>query len=146
MVTLLKMVIGKGKGKIKELLQDNNLLENVKANPLNPVVGGVLAGGTLIGGTVLAVNAVRKKRKKQKRKTYGTRKKGRRKRMGMRKTLTKRQRYVRKIKRRPGRQTPYTAGARKDRSRTRIRYTKNGQPYNLTGKGGRAKFIKKRRR
>jgi len=42
-----------------------------------------------------------------------------------------------------GRYTPYTAGKRKDRSRKRIRYTKNGQPYVIMA-NGRARFISKK--
>lgn len=41
------------------------------------------------------------------------------------------------------RRTPHTAGKRKDRSRKRIRYTKNGQPYVLLA-SGKARFISKR--
>lgn len=38
------------------------------------------------------------------------------------------------------RTTPHTAGKRKDTSRRRIRYTKNGQPYIILA-SGKAKFI-----
>lgn len=38
---------------------------------------------------------------------------------------------------------PYTAGKRKDRSRKRIRYTKNNQPYVLLA-NGKARFISKK--
>ena len=62
--------------------------------------------------------------------------------------VTKRRKSKRKSsksrnsKRKKGRRTPRTAGKGKDRSRRRIRYTKNGQPYVITG-SGKAKFIKK---
>lgn len=38
------------------------------------------------------------------------------------------------------RYTPHTAGKRKDTSRRRIRYTKNGQPYVIMA-SGKARFI-----
>lgn len=40
------------------------------------------------------------------------------------------------------RYTPRTAGKRRDTSRRRIRYTKNGQPYVILA-SGKARFIKK---
>lgn len=111
------------------------LVETAKASPVATVgVGAGIVGVSALAGAV-ALGA--RKRTTTRRRTRKTRKPAKRR-------LTKRQKQVRKIKRRPGRQTPYTAGARKDRSRTRIRYTKNGQPYTLSGKGGRAKFISKR--
>lgn len=104
-----------------------------------PGTAAAIAGGTVLAigaGTALAVAGSRKKK--------STRKKtrSRRKRKKTKKKLTARQKYVRKIKKRKGRQSPYTAGARKDRSRRRIRYTKNGQPYVLMA-SGKARFIKK---
>lgn len=41
------------------------------------------------------------------------------------------------------RKTPRTAGKRKDTSRRRIRYTKNGQPYVIMA-SGKARFIKRK--
>ena len=113
-------------GKAKQFTQDNPLLVTG--------VGAGAVGVVAIGGAA----AVRGRKKATKRRKSNTR------RSRTRRTLTKRQKQVRRIRKRPGRQSPYTAGARKDRSRTRVRYTKNGQPYNLSGKGGRAKFITKK--
>jgi len=85
-------------------------------------VGGLAIGKAIGGGSPSKKRKYKKKTTKRK--------------------LTARQKYVRKIKKRKGRQSPYTAGARKDRSTRRIRHTKNGQPYILL-KSGKAKFIKK---
>jgi len=38
------------------------------------------------------------------------------------------------------RRTPHTAGKRKDRSKRRLRYTKNGQPYVILA-SGKARFV-----
>jgi len=112
-------------GKVKSTVQDNPLATIGVATGIASVVA---VGGVVVAGTVRRASTTRRRKTTTKR----------------RGKLTARQRQVRKIKRRPGRQSPYTAGARKDRSRTRVRYTKNGQPYTLSGKGGRAKFISKR--
>lgn len=57
--------------------------------------------------------------------------------------LTALQKRRKKIIARKGRQTPYTARGRKDRSTRRIRYTKNSQPYVIL-KSGKARFISKK--
>ena len=54
-----------------------------------------------------------------------------------------RRKRISKNKRKYRRYSPHTAGKRRDTSRRRIRYTKNGQPYILV-KGGKARFISKR--
>lgn len=113
-------------------LKENELLQIAKENPLAVTVGTIAAGGVLAAGTAAVIT--RRKKSTSRKRTSS--------RSGSKK-LTARQKAVRRIKKRKGRQTPYTAGARKDRSRTRVRYTKNGQPYTLSGKGGRAKFISK---
>lgn len=117
-------------------LKENDLTQIVQDNPLAVTVGAVAAGGVLAAGTAAVLRTRSSSTRTRKRKS-SSRKRSTKK-------LTKRQKLVRRIKARKGRQTPYTAGARKDRSRTRVRYTKNGQPYTLSGKGGRAKFISKR--
>lgn len=114
-------------------LKETDLLDIAKQNPLAVTVGAISTGAVLGLGTAAITRKVSSSRKRSTRRSSSSKR-----------TLTKRQRLIRRIKRRPGRQTPYTAGARKDRSRTRVRYTKNGQPYTLQGKGGRAKFISKR--
>lgn len=139
----LQYLQGKSKKIVKGLLE-NPLVQAVSDNPLAVTVGtiGTAAGLLSIGSAVSTVfsSVPRRRRSPSKRLRSGrTRQAGTRR-------LTKRQRYIRKIKRRPGRQTPYTAGGRRDRSRTRVRYTKHGQPYKLDGKGGRARFIKKTKR
>ena len=116
-------------------LKENDLQDIAIQNPLAVTIGSAAVGGVLAAGTAVAIGA-RRKAKRRTTKTVRSRRKTTKK-------LTARQKLVRRIKRRKGRQTPYTAGARRDRSRTRIRYTKNGQPYTLQGKGGRAKFISK---
>ena len=93
----------------------------------NPIAAAAVGAAALGGGAAIAIGASSSASKKKRKTT---------------KKLTARQKYVRKIKKRKGRQSPYTAGARKDRSTKRIRYTKNGQPYVLK-KNGQAKFIKK---
>jgi len=104
----------------------------------NPITAGAIG---ITGATIVGLGVVAGARKiAQKRTLLPSRKK--KKKVKRKAKLTKRQRFVRKIKKRPGRQTPYTAGARKDRSRKRIRYTKKGQPYVITA-SGKAKFIKK---
>lgn len=109
----------------------SGFLDTIRANPITTV--GAVAGTTaLIGGGLVIASKARKSTRKRKTTRKRTKKT----------KLTARQRKVRRIKKRPGRQSPYTAGARKDRSRRRIRYTKNGQPYVLTARG-KAKFIKK---
>jgi Flp pilus assembly protein TadB len=80
---------------------------------------GLAAGGLLLGGLAIA-----KRRSKK-----------RNKRAGRSKTVRKKNTHTRKR-----RKTPHTAGKRKDRSRKRIRYTKNGQPYIILA-SGKSKFI-----
>lgn len=109
-----------------DALQDGvtSTLNVIKSNPVGSslAVGGLALGAG--GAVALAVKSKRKKsskRKNSRKKTSsrrGKRKKGRR------------------------RYTPHTAGKGKDRSRKRIRYTKNGQPYVL-GRNGKARFIKR---
>lgn len=84
-----------------------------------------VAIGAGVGGLAGYALGKRKTRKRKKRKSNNR---------------TKRNR---KNKRKNGRYSPHTAGAGRDRSRRRIRYTKNGQPYILV-KGGKARFISKR--
>jgi len=116
-----------------------NVRQFIEDNPYeSAAIGAVAAGGVALGGVVIG-SAISKKTKKKTRKSSSKKKSTKR---TKKKKLTARQRYVRKIKKRPGRQSPYTAGARKDRSRKRIRYTKNGQPYVLMA-SGKARFIKK---
>jgi len=85
---------------------------------------GVAAGALLGGAAVVGVNAITssgtKKRKKRKKK----------------KSTSHRRKHHKKRKR----HTPHTAGKGRDRSRKRIRYTKNGQPYVIMA-SGKARFI-----
>lgn len=107
----------------------------VRDNAKSLAIGGAVLGATAVGAT--AVGVARSRRKKA-----STRRKTTRRKSTSRRKLTARQRMVRRIKKRPGRQSPYTAGARRDRSTRRIRHTKNGQPYVIL-KSGKARFIKK---
>lgn len=84
-----------------------------------------LAGGVLVGGVAGYALGRRKSRKRSKRGTRRSRRTGP-------KNRRKRRRYY-----------PRTAGKRKDTSRRRIRFTKNGQPYVIVA-GGKARFISKR--
>jgi hypothetical protein len=101
-----------------------NVTQTISNNPIASTAAAVVGGATLAGGVALAVSAV-KKRKKSKSKRKNSRKKS---------TRSKRKR---------GRRTPRTAGKGRDRSRKRIRYTKNGQPYVIMA-SGKARFISKR--
>jgi len=83
--------------------------------------GAVVGSAAVLGGGYLVAKKLSKKRRKSK-------------------SVRKRNSKSRKAKR--GRRTPRTAGKGKDRSRKRIRYTKNGQPYVLL-KNGKARFIKR---
>ena len=116
------------------LSKARSLVEAAKSSPVVAIGIGAGVVGVAAIGTAIAIRS--SKRKTSRRSLIRRGRKTTRR-------LTARQRLVRRIKKRPGRQTPYTAGARKDRSRTRVRYTKTGQPYRLTGKGGAARFIKK---
>ena len=100
----------------------NNALGVIKANPVaSSVVGSGLAVGAVLGAAAI----VRKKRKKSSKRKYYRKKSSSRR------------------SRRRSRRTPRTAGKGKDRSRKRIRYTKNGQPYVIMA-SGKARFISKR--
>ena len=91
---------------------------------------GVGAGSAILGG-VLGYVAGKSASKRKKSSSIKRRK-------------SKNSSYARRTKRRKtGRKTPRTAGKRKDTSRKRIRYTKNGQPYVIMA-SGKARFIKKR--
>lgn len=83
------------------------------------------AGGLAVGGTV-GYLASRRRTSKKKRKSL---RRVKRKRSNTRYRKVKGRRY-----------TPRTAGKRKDTSRRRIRYTKNGQPYVIMA-SGKARFI-----
>jgi len=92
-------------------------------------------GASALGiGTAVAVRSIAKRRKKNSKRKQSNRSKN-----------TKRRNSYKK-----GRRTPHTAGKRKDTSRRRIRYTKNGQPYviqyrNINGKRRKmARFISKK--
>jgi len=94
-------------------------------NPLVSVgvaatTGAVL--GSAITGAIVGVSAKKKKSSKKKSKKH-------------------KKKYSKRSKKR-GKYYPYTARKRKDRSRKRIRFTKNGQPYVLTS-SGKARFIKR---
>jgi hypothetical protein len=100
-------------------------------------IGGALLGGALGFATSSAINK-RRKKSRRKPKHNNTRK---------RSSNNKRSRTSRS--RRSKQKQPYTARKKPDTSRTRIRYTKNNQPYvivyrNINGKRRKmAKFIKK---
>jgi len=68
--------------------------------------------------------------------------KSHRKKSSKRKSRNKNSRKKNNHNHKRGRYTPHTAGKGKDRSKKRIRYTSNGQPYIII-KGGKARFIKK---
>lgn len=87
---------------------------------------GAGVGGAVVGGTIGYLVA-RKNNKRAKSRSSSTRK-----------TKSKSNGKRNKIKGR--RYTPHTAGKRRDTSRKRIRYTKNGQPYIIKA-DGRARFI-----
>jgi len=96
---------------------------------------GIGAGAAVVGlGAAVAIATVRKRRKKNSKRKQSNRSKN-----------TKRRNNYKK-----GRKTPRTAGKGPDRSRRRIRYTKNGQPYviqyrNINGKRRKmARFISKK--
>jgi len=94
---------------------------------LNDYVGEIAsgAGGLILGGTVGYLAGSRsRKRKSSKRKTS-------------KRSNTRKKNYKRK------RKYPYTAGKRKDTSRRRIRFAKNGQPYVIMA-NGRTRFISKK--
>jgi hypothetical protein len=80
------------------------------------VVGGALLATGI--GTALAIHSHKKRSSKSKRSSK-------------RKVRAHKQRY------------PHTAGKRKDRSRKRIRFTKNNQPYVILA-SGKARFISKK--
>lgn len=71
------------------------------------------------------------------------RKSSRKKRRRANRKMARKKRYSSGSRRQRIRRTPRTAGKRKDTSHRRIRYTRKGQPYIITG-SGKAKFIKKR--
>lgn len=100
----------------------NNLDPAVKVGALATAAGAAILGGAAV------VSAVRKKRSKSKAKNRKSSHKSKSHRRRKRRSIKK---YAR------------TAGKRKDRSRKRIRMTKNGQPYIIT-RSGKAKFISKR--
>lgn len=92
-------------------------------NPIASVLGAAAIGGIAGAGIVGITSAVIKKRKKAKRTST--------KKTSKRKTKRRSTKYAR------------TAGKRKDRSKKRIRMTKNGQPYVILA-SGKARFISKR--
>jgi len=107
-------------------------------------VGGVLVGGAV--GYIAGRSTSTKKRKRNKsrsvRKGTNKHRKGRKLKFG---SKAYRKRYCtgrRRKAHRKGQKHPYTAGCRKDTSHTRIRYTKNNQPY-IIQPNGRARFISK---
>lgn len=105
----------------------SNVLDKAIDNPL--ATGAIIAGSAaIVTGGVLAAKAYKKRKKSSSRKSKSSRKR-------VSRSKRKRSKYR-------GRKTPHTAGKRRDTSRRRIRYTKNGQPYVL-GANGKAKFIKK---
>jgi hypothetical protein len=87
----------------------------------------ILGGTAAVSGIALGAAVVASRRKKK------------------RSAAAKRSRKARNRSkaRKSYRRTPYTAGKRKDTSRRRIRYTKNGQPYVILA-SGKARFIKKK--
>jgi len=97
-----------------------NIADSIRQNlgTIGLVAGGTAAGVALGAGAASLIIGRRKKSKKSKRS----------------RSKTRRSRKQRK---------PYTAGKRKDRSRRRIRYTKNNQPYVILA-SGKARFISKR--
>jgi hypothetical protein len=100
-----------------------NATQFIKSN-LGLIGAGV--GGAALGGVLGYAAGVKTRSSKKRRKYKGA--------------SRERRIYVRKKGRR---YTPHTAGKRKDTSRKRIRYTKNGQPY-LILRSGKARFIKKK--
>lgn len=116
--------------------------EDIKTFVSEKPMGAVAIGAGIVGTTALGISAIKRKlkrkvKKKAKRKTR--RKKTSRLR---KKKLTPLMKRRKKIIKRKGRQTPYTARGGKDRSTRRIRYTKNSQPYVILA-NGRARFISK---
>jgi len=106
----------------------NKITGEIKDALSRPIVG-ILASG--VGGIALgsAVGYAAAKRRSKKRRT--------------RKAKTRKKRSYYKKNTRRTRRTPRTAGKRRDRSSKRIRYTKNGQPYIINKRTGKAKFIKR---
>lgn len=102
-----------------------------------PITSAVVGAG-VIGTTVIGTSAIIK----ASRKTTTKRKRTSKKKSKKKRKLTPLQKRRRKIVKRKGRQTPYTARGGKDRSTKRIRQTKNGQPYVIL-KSGKARFISK---
>lgn len=93
----------------------------IKENPLATAVGaGVVGAGVGVGVAALVGSSSKKTTRKKSRKS------------NKRKTKKKKSKQKK----------PYTAGKNRDRSRKRIRYTKNNQPYILL-RSGKARFIKK---
>lgn len=95
----------------------------VTSNKRTLIAGaGGLAAGSVLGAGAVAFASRKKARKKRRSSSYYKRKRS----------------YKRK-----GQRRPHTAGKRKDRSKRRIRYTKNNQPYVILA-SGKARFISKR--
>lgn len=98
-----------------------NVPEFVRAHRRAIGIGaGVAVLGAGVAGAVYRAKKKRRTQRKRTRKTY-------------------RRNTPRKQRRR--RSTPRTAGKRRDTSKRRIRYTKNGQPYIILA-SGKARFIK----
>lgn len=93
---------------------------------ISPTAATIGASAALIVGGVAGAAIARRSNKKSRR----------------RKARSNSNSRSRVSRRKRGRRTPRTAGKRKDTSRRRIRYTKNGQPY-VIGSNGKARFIKK---
>jgi hypothetical protein len=110
--------------KIPDYIQQNIGLIGLGAAGAAAAAGVGIGAAKLIGGRSKSRKRTTKKKTKKRK-------------------LTPLMRRRRKIIKRKGRQTPYTARGGRDRSTRRIRYTKNGQPYVLM-KSGKAKFIKKK--